>query len=113
MTTPFEYFRTPITLRRLASGSYVDGLWVEGAPTDSTITASIQPLSGEDMKSLPEARRQSEGYNMFTSTQVKTVEDAGSDQNADKIVFSGKEYEVYQVKPWQNNTNFTLVNHYR
>lgn len=113
MSTPFEYFRSPVTLRRPAPGSYVNGRWVEGATTDSTITASIQPLTGEDMEELPEARRESEGYNMYTSTQVRTVQEAGSNQNADRIVFNGKEYEVHQVRPWQNNTNFTIVNHYR
>lgn len=113
MSTPFEYFRSPITLRRPSPGSYVNGRWVEGATTDSTITASIQPLTGEDMQSLPEARRESEAYNMFTSTQVRTVQEAGSNQNSDRILFGGKEFEVHQVHTWQNNANFTIVNHYR
>jgi len=113
MTTPFEVFRSPITLRRPAPGSYVEGRWVEGAYTDSTITASIQPLKGEDMESLPEGRRDSEAYKMYTSTLVKTVQEAGSNQNADRVIFFGKEFEVHQVNEWQNNSNFTIVNHYK
>lgn len=113
MTSPFEFFRSPITLRRPSAGTYVNGVWVEGAFTDTTITASIQPLKGEDMEELPEARRESEGYKMYTSTQVRTVQEAGSDQNADRVVFNGKEYEVHQVNPWQNNSNFNIVNHYK
>jgi|GEM_PF-1730130 len=113
MSTPFEFFRTPITLRRPNPGTLVNGRWVEGAYVDSEITASIQPLTGEDMQELPEARRESEGYNMYTSTQVRTVQEAGSNQNADRVLFFGKEFEVHQVRPWQNNTNFTIVNHYR
>lgn len=113
VTSPFEFFRSPITLRRPDAGTYVDGRWVGGSVVDSTITASIQPLSGEDMQSLPEARRESEAYNMYTSTQVRTVQEAGSDQNADRVLFFGKEFEVWQVRPWQNNSNFAIVNHYR
>jgi len=113
MSGPFEFFRSPITLRRPAVGSYVDGVWIEGATTDSTITASIQPLTGEDMQELPEGRRESEGYKMYTSTQVRTVQGAGSNQNADRVVFKAKEYEVHQVNPWQNNSNFSVVNHYK
>lgn len=111
--TPFEFFRSPVTLRRPSAGAYVNGLWVEGATTDSIITASIQPLTGEDMEELPEGRRESEGYKMYTSTQVRTVQEAGSDQNADRIVFNSKEYEVHRVNPWQNNLNFNIVNHYK
>lgn len=113
MTTPFEVFRTPITLRRPSAGSYVNGRWVEGSYTDSTITASIQPLKGEDMESLPEGRRDSEAYKMYTSTLVKTVQEAGSNQNADRVIFFGKEFEVHQVNEWQNNSNFNIVNHYK
>lgn len=110
--TPFEFFRSPITLRRFSAGSYVNGVWVEGTPTDSTITASIQPITGEEMQELPLARRESESYKMYTSTKVETVEEAGSNLNADRVLFNGKEFEVHLVNPWQNNSNFNIVNHY-
>ena len=113
MSSPFEIFRSPITLRRPSAGSYVNGIWVEGSYTDSTITASIQPLTGEDMQELPEGRRLSEAFKMYTSTPVMTVQEAGSNQNADRVVFNSKEYEVHEVNPWQNNSNFTIVNHYK
>ena len=113
MTSPFEFFRSPITLKRPSTGNYVNGRWVEGSYTNSTITASIQPLNGKEMQSLPEARRLSESFKMYTETQIRTVEEAGSDQNADRVIFDGNEYEVHQVKPWQNNSNFFIVNHYK
>lgn len=110
---PFEFFRSPIILKRPSPGNYVDGRWVEGGFTDTIITASIQPLSGQEMQSLPEARRLSENYKMYTSFQVRTVEEAGSDQNADRVVFFGNEYEIHQINTWQNNSNFVIVNHYK
>jgi hypothetical protein len=44
MTTPFEIFRSPVTLRRFQSGGYTDGRWADGAYTDTQITSSIQPM---------------------------------------------------------------------
>lgn len=112
--TPFEYFRSPVTLRRYPPGTYVNGRWVEGSPSqDILITASIQPAKGEEMRSLPEARKESENYVMYTSFRVRTVQEKGSNQNADLILFDGKEFEVHLVDPWQNNANFTIVNHYK
>ena len=198
MTTPFEIFRTPITLRSSVNGSYVNGLWQDGSsvllggnlvtgniismslngvplanvdfltdtpttmailqaeillqpnifdctftgltlmivpvipflavidyfditggasqpsvtvtqsPILSTITASIQPLSGEEMLELPEARREKEVYKMFTSTQVNTV----TSENPDQVQFFGKVFEIYEVKPWQNTSVLWPVQNY-
>lgn len=201
MTTPFEFFRTPITLLRNVNGSYVNGLWEDGpsallsavlvtgnvvnitlngitlapipfttdslttlgliqaalaaqpninyvslsgvnsldimvvpvipfqatidsftitggasqatvtltqSPNPIPITASIQPLTGEELEMLPEARREKEIYKMFTSFQVQTL----TDENPDQVQFFSKTFEIYEVKPWQNNANFTIINHY-
>lgn len=106
MTSPFEIFRQPITLQRLSPGSYVNGLWVEGTLTTSTITASIQPLSGEELMSLPEERRVKKTYKIFTSSQLFTVRDRN--KNPDRLIIFGDTYEVYEVFPWLNN----IISHY-
>lgn len=107
--TPFEIFRSPVTLRRFAVGSYVNGRWVEGSYVDSTITASIQPLVGEELQMLPEDRREQESYKMYTSTIVQTITTA----NPDQVLFRGKKFEVIQVFPWQNTSIFFPVQHYK
>lgn len=73
------------------------------------ITASIQPTTGEDMQMVPEARRNQKTYKLFTSAFVKTVET----QNPDQIEIFGERYELMQVSPWQNNSNFIPVNHFK
>lgn len=107
--TPFEIFRTPIILRTFADGLYVNGRWVEGSFIDSTITASIQPIVGEDLQLVPEDRRESETYKMYTSTKVKTITDA----NPNQVLFFDKIFVVIQVFPWQNTSIFFPVQHYK
>lgn len=109
MTSPFEIFRSPVTLRRFQSGGYVDGRWTDGAYIDTQITSSIQPMKGEEMQELPEGRRDSEGYKLFTSTLINTV----TTVNPDQVLFFGKTFEVVQVFPWQNASAMGLVNHYK
>ena len=83
MTSPFEIFRTPVTLRRFQSGGYTNGRWTDGSFIDSAITSSIQPLKGEEMQELPEGRRDSEGYKLYTSTLINTI----TSLNPDLILF--------------------------
>lgn len=109
MSTPFEIFRSPITLRTFTVGSYVNGRWVEGSFTDSPITASIQPLIGEELQELPEDRRGTESYKMYTSSVIQTITDA----NPNQVLFHGKTFEVIQVFPWQNTSIFFPVQHYK
>lgn len=107
--TPFEIFRSPITLRTFAVGSYVNGRWVEGSHTDAIITASIQPLVGEEMQLVPEDRRETETFKMYTSAVINTITDA----NPDQVIFNGKTFVVLQVFPWQNTSVFFPVQHYK
>jgi hypothetical protein len=109
MTSPFEIFRSPVTLRRFQSGGYSNGRWTEGVYTDTSITSSIQPMKGEEMQELPEGRRESEGYRLFTSALINTV----TDVNPDLVLFFGKTFEVVQVLPWQNSQALGLVHHYQ
>ena len=109
MTSPFEIFRSPVTLRRFQSGGYSNGRWTDGIYTDMPITSSIQPMKGEEMQELPEGRRESEGYRLFTSALIHTV----TDVNPDLVLFLGKTFEVVQVLPWQNSQALGLVHHYQ
>jgi hypothetical protein len=82
---------------------------LEEAPEVITITASIQPMSGEEMEMLPEGRHDQAGYKLYTSFRIRTV----TDINPDQVEIFGERYEVVQVFPWQNNSNFNIVNHYK
>ena len=109
MTTPFEFFRSPITVYRLAAGTYINGRWTATTYTPIATTASIQPTTGEDLKVVPEGRRSGKTYKLYTSFRIQTV----TYQNPDQVEINGERFEVVEVFTWQNNENFTIVNHYK
>lgn len=204
--TPFEFFRTPIQIRRFTTSFYQDGIWVEGSyavinsdlqpgnsigitinglvippipytissentmlllaqaiksympftsevlvrangrmlellptmpnmmiidgfsitggssqpsvnyvnqPTIINATASVQPL-GKDIELVPEGRRDSAEFKFYTSTEIFGVTTQNPDQvTVIKPPFTGIVYEVINISDWQNNPNFTIVNHYK
>lgn len=109
--TPFEIFRIPVEVLRHAAGAFVNGVWIEGATTPISITASIQPTTGEELLSLPEGRRDRKTYAIFTSTKLYV---ARPGINPDFVTIFGEKYEVVKVDIWQNNPPiFSIINHYK
>ena len=93
-----------LTGKRPATGSWSKGRFTEGAYTALSLRASVQPLSpGARMQSLPEGRRESSAFTLFTLTELMTV-DVNDDHNPDIITIYGLEYEVMDVQNWQNGT---------
>jgi hypothetical protein len=89
-----------VTLRRFAAGSRgTDGRFAPGATTDTTIYASMQPVSGRDLQRLPEGERSRDALKAYTETALQTAE-AGGLLLSDRIVYGGRVYEVFQVQPW-------------
>jgi hypothetical protein len=105
MTTQF---RSPFTVRRKVAGSYVNGFWVEGSESSFVIQASVQPVRGLELESLPEARRDSQAVKIYTDTQLLTVAPDGS-TNPDILEAFGFDFEIIEVQPWQSN----VISHYK
>lgn len=101
-------FRRPFTIIKRSPPKRVGPRFESsGTVTESVIMASLQPDDGKEMQSLPEGRRFSEFYNMFTSSNVETVTAGGA--NPDIVLVDGEEFEVVKVAPWKNN----VINHYK
>lgn len=100
-------FRKDRLVRRL-TGQYVDGKWIDNAPSEFNIKASLQPVKGIELKLFPENRREVANYKIYTDTELFTAE-KGSNQSPDRVVLDDEEYEVIRVEKWQND----LVNHYK
>jgi hypothetical protein len=89
-----------ITRRRFATGTRVGGRWVDGAPTDTPITASVQAPTGDDMEFLPEGTRRSQVRKLYaTAGSLRTV-NQHDDEIADNVIVDGVEYLVEHVTPW-------------
>lgn len=105
-------FRRPYTItRNSVAGSYnTAGEYVEGATTTLSIMTSIQPADAEDLKSLPEGRRESEAYRLYTDTLLKITERDST--QGDTILIGTKQFEVLSIAPWQNRGT-EACNHYK
>jgi len=93
----------------VTGGASQPTITLESSPQIISSTASIQPITGNEMGTIPEGRDVLAKYKLFTSTLIRTV----SDKNPDQVEIFGERFEVVQVMPWQNNSNFALVNHYK
>lgn len=103
-------FRRAFTVKRKSGGSYNAAGFFEASGADTTleIQASLQPVTGSDMKLLPENRREEEISKMYTDTQLIGII-KGSGVNPDLVVIDGDDHEVIRVLPWRNS----VINHYK
>ncbi len=79
------------TITRTATDSYASGVRTAGATTTLTADMSIQPLSGRDLKILPEGRRPEDIRKIWTRTALLL------EPNADKITIGSETFEVFKV----------------
>ena len=90
-----------VTLRTFAVGSRgTDGRFTAGALTDTTIQASVQPVNGQELQTLPEGDRQRDWLKVYTLATLKT-NNQHTQIPADRIVIDTIVYEVRQVWPWR------------
>lgn len=85
-----------------------DGRFKRGAEKVFEMEASIQPLSGNMIKLLPEHRRNAESVIIFSEERL-FASDEKSQRAADIVEYDGKRFEVFTVKKW---SEFTDINHY-
>lgn len=102
-----------ITRRRYAAGSRgADGRWVEGTATDTSIVASVQPASGEELQRLPEGERTRVAIQVYTATELRATLQAGGTRS-DSLIIAGLvgiddgTYQVAQVDPY-----YALLGHH-
>ncbi len=101
----------PVTTvyKRGAVGSIVNGEYVPGALTTTAIVISIQPLTDEEMLSLPEGRRTMRHVKAYTATRLQAVDQVNGTP-ADLVAFDGFDFEVQKVEDWFIGTHLA---HYK
>ena len=96
-----------ITLIRAVAGVYDENGKYNGAvPAESTIEAHIQPANGIELQDLPEGRRGFETIKLYTSTALRTVDEANG-LPADKILDGAKTYQVDLM--WNRHAHYKAL----
>ncbi len=102
---------TSHTVTRSATGSFVD---LEYARTTTTlnIVASVQPLSGIDLRRLSEAERTAGRYKLYTETELFTSRESGGELlAADTVPFDGHDMRV--IRQLDMTMHINGVPHYK
>lgn len=90
---------TDLLVTRRGDGSYTDGLFVEGAESTFPIDAVITPVTGKELRQLPEAYHQMSVYTVITETQLK-AQDTTTQSEGDRMTIAGLEHTVFKVEDW-------------
>ena len=105
-------FRKKFTVKRKSAGTFLDGVFTEGATQDIDIYASAQPVKPEDVQQFDFGRRNSKYMTLTTNTKlyvVRQATDTTSAINPDVVVIDGEEFNVDKEEVWQNG----IIPHYR
>lgn len=92
-----DFFAKPYALRRPASGSYIEGRWVEGgASVDSTIRAAVFAPSLNDMIRMPEGDRTRIVWAIWTRTQLHASSE-DTKTRGDLVQVGGQWFRVFKI----------------
>lgn len=89
----------PVIRLSYPSSTYVKGRWQQQTPSESEITASVQPLSGKDTQLLPEGYRLSSTVKIYSSDFLFPG-DKENQRAADRIRWKNNVYEIKLVEDW-------------
>lgn len=92
----------PVTLRKFVAGEYnEDGMYVQPASTDSTISAAITAMylggrGGVNVNTLPEGISELATHYLWTEADI-AVEDDIASKHGDRIIDGGDEYRILHI----------------
>lgn len=79
-----------------------NGNWIDADQTTNQFftDGSIQPVSSQDIRLLPDAFKSTAVYKIFTPTKLRSVNQFGATQ-ADSIIIDDETYQVQIVERWR------------
>lgn len=86
------------TVTRTAEGTHVKGVAQAGAVSTLSVVAYVEPVSGMDLQTLPEAYHADDVRIVYTTTFLGTIRPGF---RPDQIVIDNEVYEVFRSQTWQ------------
>ncbi|QIG73252.1 hypothetical protein EVC02_031 [Rhizobium phage RHph_N17] len=80
----------PVDVLRQSAGAYVHGEWVPGVETPETITATVQPVTGKELRDMEEGVRNEARFSLWTRSAIATDE---------FVIYGGSKYRVMTSIP--------------
>lgn len=94
--------KIPLTIYRQASGSFVDGDWVEGSVVEVVLQVNIQPLKPYEIMILPEADRTRVWVKFYSADYARTLKEGTTGWDADEFIWKNDRYKIMKVDDWTN-----------
>lgn len=80
---------------RPSPDAYVNGVRVDGGSTTFDLPAGVQPISGQDLKSVAEGEHADDYRAIFCEVELRT---RSATSEADRIEIDGESFVIVQVK---------------
>jgi hypothetical protein len=87
------------TVKRRAAGTYTQGRYTAGAQTTLSIVADVQPVTGRELRDLPEGQRGDETKLVITETELRVRQPSSE---SDLVTIGGEDYRVVKVERWES-----------
>lgn len=114
MSSIIDTFEETLTLNRVDGASTQDtrGALVSPSRTNTSITASVQPITGQELLNFPENQRVRQPIRLFTEAELKTVSQENKTE-ADIVIRGGINYIISTVEDWTGGDVPADMKHYR
>ena len=83
-----------------SNGSFVDGVWTEGIPTQIEMLGVVTVMSSRELHQLPEGDRVSGGMNFHTNQALYVSREGTYEGISDKIFWRNNYYKLASVLPY-------------
>jgi len=97
-----------VSLKRYAAGSFSGGRWSDGAESDVTITASVQPAASSTAHP-DEGERAKDSINVWSQDPIYALDDE-TGRKGDRILWEGEYYRVEDVNYHRMTPELTHYN---
>lgn len=91
-----DFFETDIDITRQATGSYVNGRYVEGVSADATIKGTCHAIKDETRPNLPEGVRHTAMRMLHTRETI--LLDPKADPTKILVTYDGIQYQVLMLR---------------
>jgi len=89
-----------ISIQRFEKGAWTGGKLHSKPMPPFTTKAVVQPMTGRDLETLPEGRRQDHVIKLYTDVRL-LVSDDHAKERADVLTIDGEFFEVIHSENWQ------------
>ena len=93
-----------IQVTRSRGGEWIQGRFEAQDPLVFSISASVQPLSANEIRQEPEHRRTAEMIKIYVFEELET-NDERTLRPADVVRHDGKDFEIHKVSNWSIGTD--------